>query len=340
MAHPLDPLRKLYEFLTAAERTFFRRFSFLTGKPRAKVVSVGNLTMGGTGKTPVLMQLLEEMGPEKRCVVVSRGYRSAWERGFYLLRGRGPHPHGLTDEALLVNARFPDVPVLLGKNRFHSCVFAERAFSPGVILLDDGFQYRRVRKDVELVLWDTLQDPAQSEVLPVGNLREPLERALDASAILLTRCELAGEAMIRERKRFFSSLAPGVPLVELKTEVSGLIGPYGGMISKGKFTGDCIAFAAIGNFSSFRRQLEGIGIRVVKAFPFRDHHFFSSEDLDRLGTEAGRAGLKLVCTEKDRAKIPPVFLEKMGILSLAIKMIPVESGTLSGVLRRAGLIIP
>ena len=93
-------LTRIYSCLTSLEREFFNFFKFLSFRPTARVISVGNLTMGGTGKTPVLFELLEELQHRQICVL-TRGYRSPWERSFYQLIGEGPHPAAMTDEALL-----------------------------------------------------------------------------------------------------------------------------------------------------------------------------------------------------------------------------------------------
>lgn len=107
-------LSKIYIFLTWLERTFFETFKFLSYKSKAKVVSIGNLSMGGTGKTPVLFQFLKELEEKqsgKKAVVLTRGYRCPWEKSFYELYGKGEHPFELTDEALMLNRRFPNVPI-------------------------------------------------------------------------------------------------------------------------------------------------------------------------------------------------------------------------------------
>jgi len=314
-------LTGLYGALTAAERGFFERFPFLVERPRARVVSIGNLTVGGTGKTPLLLELLGHPARPARTAVLTRGYRSPWERGFYLLQGRGPHPGLLTDEALLVNRAFPEVPVFLGKNRAHASRMAGRFCDPEVLLLDDGFQYRRLRKDLDLVLWDATVDPAAAQLLPIGRLREPFERLAAAGALILTRCELVEAPMLEQRHAFFADRFPGLVRHEAITEAVGWTASDGSFAALGEAPERLFAFSAIAMPATFHRQLEVVGCKVAGNMAFRDHDRFSPERLQAVADAAKAAGAagNLVCTEKDLVKIDPTVARELGIRALRIR---------------------
>ncbi|GAB4273788.1 MAG: tetraacyldisaccharide 4'-kinase [Candidatus Rifleibacteriota bacterium] len=332
----LSFLKLPYLAITTADRYFFKLFKFLVFKPKAKVVSIGNLSMGGTGKTPVLLELTRELADKKLCVV-SRGYRSPYEYSFYHLEGKGPHPEGLTDEALLFNRNFPEIPLLLGKRRDRSCRYAESRLNPELILLDDGFQFRRLRKDIEIVLWDSLTKPKEADLIPVGRLREPISRLQDASAILLTRCESASQEQINFWMQWLKVKAPEVPVIKMKTICAGLFNKQGYNVTLDDIKGSFYAFSAIGRPESFLGQLQQMGISVKESRHFRDHHRFTDNELIELQKEAASKNLRLVCTEKDRVKISDQMAQRMDLFTLGIRMVPESDRKLTDELLKHGI---
>lgn len=319
----LYPFTKLYSALAAAEKTFFSGFPFLKYKARVPVISVGNITMGGTGKTPVLFELLKTLDRSgKRLAVITRGYQCPWERSFYVVIGSGPHPRSLTDETLLLNRKFPHVPIYVGKNRAHSVRMAERISAPEVILLDDGFQYRRLAGTTEIVLWDASNDPLSEDLIPAGTLREPLSSLKRASILLITRCEALSPGQLTSLSERLQKFAPGVPLIPFQTVSDCWYNHMGKAIPLADGPGKAIAFAAIGNPQSFLFQLRQNRVEVIQSSWFRDHYRFSANDFEKLLGESQERDLPLVCTEKDRQKIPPEWLELLKPLSLSISMHP------------------
>ncbi|MDD3147093.1 MAG: tetraacyldisaccharide 4'-kinase [Candidatus Riflebacteria bacterium] len=326
-----NSLAKIYGLVSSLERQFFAFFSFLKYRPAARVVSVGNLSMGGTGKTPVLFELLSELRQHSVCVL-SRGYRSPWERSFFHLQGRGPHPPMLTDEAILLNAKFPEVPVFLGKNRHHSAIIAEKRCKPEIILLDDGFQYRRLAKDVDLVLFDAMASSNEAQLIPAGRLREPVERLQQAHAILLTRCETASEDQQSFWLNWLAGHAAGVPVIKVRTICEGLFDWRGHKVEITPTKGPLkkyFAFSAIGRPESFYGQLSEMGCQLAERAEFRDHHRFSLSELHKLGETAAAKGLQLVCTEKDFCKVDPLLAERYQIQTLRIRTLPASGQTFS-----------
>lgn len=329
-------LTGIYSLLTGLERRFFSTFGFLRFRPEARVISVGNLSMGGTGKTPVLFELLAELSRYRLCVL-SRGYRSPYERSFYHLQGTGPHPPRLTDEALLLNKRFPNVPVFLGKNRHHSAIIAEKRYKPEIILLDDGFQYRRLEKDIDLVLFDAMADPEEARMIPVGRLREPVWRLEQAQAIFLTRCESASEEQQLYWLNWLKKVAPTVPVIKVKTFCEGIFDFLGMPLPDSQKAAGWLAFSAIGRPAGFYSQLASVGCNVVDCVEFRDHHYFSDHELQCLAARAAEAHLKLVCTEKDFCKISPELAQRYEIHTLRIRTLPVSGLTFVETLQGFGI---
>ncbi|OGK08184.1 MAG: tetraacyldisaccharide 4'-kinase [Candidatus Riflebacteria bacterium GWC2_50_8] len=330
-------LQTIYLALTTIERRFFDIFNFLVYRPKARVISVGNLSMGGTGKTPVLFELISELQQQSRLCILSRGYKSPWERSFYHLQGKGPHPTGLTDEALLLNRRFPEIPVLLGKNRHHAAIVGEQRLAPDILLLDDGFQYRRLQKDIELLLWDAMSEATEAQLLPAGRLREPVFRLLQADAILLTRCESATQDKIDFWQNWLNEKAPNVPVIAVKTECDGMFDHLGNRLPESQIKTDCLAFSAIGRPAAFYAQLAAVGCRVCERVEFRDHHQFSASELQKLGQQGKEKHLRLVCTEKDFCKISSQTAAEMHLQVLRIRTIPLSGRSFTAELAAQGI---
>ena len=319
-------LANIYSNLSFLERNFFDFFYFLKYRPKAKVISIGNLSMGGTGKTPVLFEIIKELQekkPDLKLMVLTRGYRCPWEKSFYELYGKGEHPFELTDEALMLNNRFPDIPVMVGKNRHHAAILGEMRYQPDIILLDDGFQYRRLYKDFDFILWDAMSTPDEARLIPDGRLREPIERLKQANVILLTRCESASKEQIEFWINWLSQNAPKIPIIKAQTLCEGIFKYDGTRANIDKKAG-LLAFSAIGNPKSFYEQLKQAGYTILNKKEFRDHHRFTEKELEELTKEAQSKNLALVCTEKDAIKIKQKYAEKMDLNILRIKTKPLS----------------
>jgi len=333
----LSILSRVYDLLARTERRFFNAVPFLVERPAACVISVGNLSVGGTGKTPFLFELLSDPIVPANRIVLTRGYRSPWERGFYLLCGPGPHPSTLTDEALLLASLFPTTPIFVGKNRAHSARLAERWFKPDVLLLNDGFQYRRLPHDIDIVLWDALMKKEEAGLLPLGRLRERPERLRDAHLIAMTRCELASDEQKEYWHLWLARTAPGVPILEMETKPSGWIDPQGRHCSLENGPERVLAFAAIAKPELFAAQLAASGRNVAATQGFRDHDGFSPERLSAILNEAKVLDAVPVCTTKDRIKISAREAAVHGIWTLEIRMKPTSGESFGSALRRYGL---
>jgi tetraacyldisaccharide 4'-kinase len=223
----------------------------------------------------------------------------------------------------MLNKRFPNIPVLVGKNRHHAAKIGEMHYQPDLILLDDGFQYRRLYKDFDILLWDSMSKPEEAQLIPSGRLREPIERLKQANAILLTRCESASKEQIDFWLKWLNEKAPGIPIIKTHTLCEGLFKPNG-KLSKLDDDTKLMAFSAIGRPESFYAQLEQCRYKVASKKEFRDHHRFLDSELEELLKEASKNNLTLVCTEKDAIKIKSEMAEKMNLNVLRIKSKPIS----------------
>jgi len=265
------------------------------------VVSVGNLTAGGTGKTPCVAFLAREL--ERRALrpaILSRGYGAP--RGSELREN---------DEARWYAQALPGVDHVQDPDRVRGAqVLVERGAE--VLLLDDGFQHRRLARDLDLVLVDATRPwglppppeggPPVRACLPRGFLREPPEALARADALVVTRADQAPAAALDALRAELDRIAPGRPILLGAHRPARLRGPTGGLHALAELEGrevDCLT--ALGNPEAFQRTLESLGARVREHRALPDHHRFVAGDLDGLGGE----DRWVVCSEKDGVKVAP-----------------------------------
>ena len=273
------------------------------------VVSVGNLSVGGTGKTPLCERVTRHLaGRGLRAAIVSRGYGRRREAevavvsdGERLLAGADR----AGDEPVLLARRLPGVPVVVGRDRLAAGALARSRFAPDVLVLDDGFQQRRLRVDVDIVCVDA-RAPWDGGLLPAGTLREPPAALRRAHLIVLTRAdEVLDLAPVRAEVRRRAGEAPVVAArfeVDDLTDLgSGARYPVAALAGR-----SVLAFAGIAEPGGLARLLSvhGAPPRDLVAFP--DHHPYDVADLRALAARAAAVGADLlITTEKDAVRIPP-----------------------------------
>ena len=278
-----------------------------------RVVSIGNLISGGTGKTPMTIlvaRMIRDMGC--RVVVLSRGYRGRMEKtGGVVSDGRtifkGPDDAG--DEPYLMARVLTGIPVVVGQRRYEAGMMAVKRFKPDVIVLDDAFQHLRLKRDLNLVLLDSRSPFGNGHMLPRGLLREPLSALRRAHAVVYTRSEQATMAAIPHRllRRHPSTFYTTHHPIIRKTDQEG--GRFADDASdicmlKGK---KAVAFAGLADNAQFFDSLEQAGCVLVHTFSFADHHRYGCSDLDRIAATAMEKGADvLVTTLKDFVKIEHV----------------------------------
>lgn len=256
------------------------------------VISIGNISWGGTGKTPMVAVLADWlMGEGQRVAVLSRGYGRRSRAPLLVSDGKSA-PVDWTragDEPFWLANRLPSVLVAVARKRADGLRLLE-GHRPDVILLDDGFQHRAVARDMDLVLVDVAEDLLRQRVLPFGKLREPVQALQRATAIVLTHASCAHPATakwIAQNIRvpvFHADYAPR------RNDLAGR---------------KVAAFCAIGSPHHFFRMLQDAGATLVSQHEFRDHHVYTAPEIATLQADAERAGAEaLVTTAKDAVKAP------------------------------------
>lgn len=279
-----------------------------TRKLGAPVISIGNLTAGGTGKTPVLIWLIEQI--ESRglsCAVLTRGYHRASSQSVLILEpGARASAAQTGDEAQFLLRRF-SIPIGIAADRYRCGAEVERRFHPDLLLLDDGFQHRRLARDLDVVLIDVTAPFGRRELLPLGRLREPISSLARAGVLVLTRAESweRWDGLV-EQLRVYNQRAPiffaRIEPVALVNAATGEEKPPSEIQRRPAF-----AFCGVANPDSFWRDLERIGVPAARRAVYRDHHRYSPAELARLLAAARECGAEwLVTTEKDLMNLPEI----------------------------------
>jgi tetraacyldisaccharide 4'-kinase len=290
---PLSFLSKLYSFSLMARNLCYSSGMLRIDEVPIPVVAIGNITVGGTGKTPVVEKLayrLKEIGFHPG--IITRGYKRT-RTGTFSIDRNSDKATEVGDEALML-ARKTMIPVVVGTRRSLAIVEAIRKHSIDLAILDDGFQVRNIKKNVEVVVIKGGERNKAAGLLPLGPCREPIMRLRDADAVLVNNGDIGSEV---------TSMLEGIPTfqmtyrpVHLYNVKHNLTAHYN--ILKGK---KVFAFSGLGDNRSFFELLRSLGAHVVREASFQDHHVYTLKDIEHISSISD-VNL-IVTTEKDAVKI-------------------------------------
>ncbi|MGE0103735.1 MAG: tetraacyldisaccharide 4'-kinase [Blastocatellales bacterium] len=301
--------------LAVESRLFLYRSGILPARRLDRpVISVGNLTVGGTGKTPCVAFIAGQFRDRgHKVAILSRGYR---REGSGILEVSneervlaGPIEAG--DEPYLLARSCPGVRVIVGPDRYSAAMWISRRAEVDVFILDDGFQHLKLARDLDLVLIDATDPLESSRMVPFGRLREPLSGLARADAVIVTRSDRPFDraALQREVARYARQ---GTPLLFASHEMSGFVRLDGQDASTPAVSGPVAAVSGIARPDLFIQDLETRGCRVVLRRDYPDHHRHAPDEFRSLVDQAVAAGARaVVITEKDAANLPPGALDDL-----------------------------
>ncbi len=296
------PLARLWEWGGRRKR---ERDLRAQKKLDAPVISVGNVTMGGTGKTPCVLWLARALRARgHRPGILTRGYgRSSHEQSLAIEPGAEVSAEHCGDEPRIL-VRSGVAPVGIGADRWQTGRLLRDRFHTGVLLLDDGFQHLRLARNLDIVLIDALDPFGGGDVFPLGRLREPLESLGRADMVVITRSELSGAAGMIERA--VARWNPRAPVFRASVEPESWVEHRTGAEHPiaGRPFGAAGAFCGLGNPQSFLRTLRRLGVEPLDWIEFEDHHRYRPHELRRLAHQFQTSGVEaLVTTEKDAVNL-------------------------------------
>jgi tetraacyldisaccharide 4'-kinase len=314
------PLAPLYRGAVVARIAAYSRGWLASSRLAAPVVSVGNLTFGGTGKTPTVIALVRDLVRRgRRPAVLTRGYGRIAGDPIVLV---GPEPKATVasagDEPLELAARLPGVPVVVDADRIRGGI---EALTRGadVLVLDDGFQHLRLERDLNLLLVDAGDPWGGGRMPPSGRLREPLSGLARADAVVVTKVPADPEPILAEVRRVVAEIAPGLPVLAARLEPTA-VRRGAGAAAPGALAGmRVLAVAGLGRPEGFADLLRGAGAEIVETRWFADHHRFTDAEVGAAAEAAEAAGAVVVTTAKDAVKMPAdaaVWVVEAGMVPL------------------------
>lgn len=327
----LRPLAALYGAVASVRARLYARHWLETRRLARPVVSVGNLTLGGTGKTPFVAALARHLcDAGLRPAIVSRGYgrRSRGvvvvSDGFSVKVDRDQ----AGDEPWMLARELPGVAVVVGESRFEAGQVAEEMLGADVHLLDDGFQHLSLARTLDIVLLDAGAEPSSLRVVPAGRLREPLAALGRAHMVVLTRTHHGHP--LDPLRSLVSTHAPGVPVYAASQRAIGWRGLDGAVKPVGSLSGKAaLVLAGIGAPAQFLRDLDELGVERRGQLLYRDHHRYTAADIKRIKDERRRVGAEVVVvtTMKDQVRLDGLDLGDLAINALMIEAVLPEDAS-------------
>ncbi|MFQ3573281.1 MAG: tetraacyldisaccharide 4'-kinase [Thermodesulfovibrionales bacterium] len=325
-------MQSLYHFFYKIHRNYFLR------KQKTlpfKVISVGNITTGGTGKTPTVIEIaLAIVKKGYQPIILTRGYKGAIRKPTFvtpknladgLYHG---HPRDVGDESILMAEKLPCVPVIKAKNRFEGGIFALKHLErykndtgcnisdEVVFILDDGFQHWRLHRDIDIVVIDGSNPFGNKKLLPFGILREPLTELKRADMFIVTRSlhsDLIDTIRLyNSNSEIFYAKTTAVRLIDIQNTPH----PLDKLKDKRPFV-----FAGIGNNEQFRRMIQDLSSVDVQFKAFNDHHYYTVSDISSIKKSADAKGCNIILTtEKDIIKIRHIKADIHDIYAVEIRL--------------------
>jgi tetraacyldisaccharide 4'-kinase len=322
----LKPFSLLWEFVYFWRRASYDYGIFKQASFEVPIISVGNLSFGGTGKTPFTLWLSEYLHQKNlKTMVLMRGYKGKFEHKSGVIESGkkiNPDPSDFGDEAILLARRMTNSTIVVGKNRSQNLNFYFNKYEPDVVLLDDGHQHLQLKRKCNLVLFDATMPIEEYELAPLGYLREGLTSLKDADAVIIGRVDQVKEEKLLELKKLIRPYLPfKIPIAEVGYRPSGLFNSSQNLIFNLPEIREkkIILLAGVANPKSFFKIMEDLGAEILVTESFPDHHYFKREEIDPLLSYAKAEDAYLVTTEKDMVRIKNI-IEDDAILFLQIDL--------------------
>lgn len=322
----LSAISVLYGSAVYLRRIFFGLHIFKRKKILCPVISIGNLTLGGTGKTPTVIQVAQLLTRNnRRPVVVSRGYGRKDESEIIVVSDRQSvlvDAQTGGDEPVMMGSKLPGIPVVVGRRRYHAALRAVQRFRPDVVVLDDGFQHIQLKRDLDVVLVDAGNPFGNGKLFPAGILREPINALKRAHAVLITKTDMSTDVeklkdTIRQHTgaRIFTSRQVPVDLIDYRSsDLKPLAVLRGSRV---------LALSGIARPDSFTLLLKSLGADIVAACTYRDHFDYQKSDLAAVFRKAADEKISMiVTTEKDAIRLKKLHVD--GVWALRIELTVAE----------------
>jgi len=299
-----------------------RNFSYSKGwlkthRANAPVISIGNITTGGTGKTPLVIWICRFLqNKHVSCTILTRGYKA---------RGTSDEGRATRDEPVILIESCPEAKVIVNPDRVAGAAEAVNKFDAKVLVMDDGFQHRRLGRDLDIVTIDATRPFGYGKMLPAGLLREPLITLKRANAVVITRCDQTTEAKLTQIEEKLQKVNPNMIIARSIHAAVYAKSTNDKEISLEELKDKKIfAFCGIGNPEAFLNTIKALGPELVGSKVYNDHHHYTDDCLADIYRQAAHLKADLILTtQKDWTKITP-FLPVRKDIPLAYLVVEIK----------------
>jgi len=326
----LWPLAAVYAAAVRVRNWRYDRLAGASHPAPVPTISIGNITVGGTGKTPVVIETVRRLlAMGRRPGVLSRGY--------------GSKPPEAADEVRELRQAIPDVPIVVDPDRVAGAATAVERFGVDCLVLDDGFQHRRLRRQLDVVLIDALRPWGGGAVLPAGRLREPLSGLRRAGLFIITRANQLPASQLHDIERALAARNADAPVLRAEVRPTALVFADEEPAEPGTLAyHNVLPICGLGNPDTFLRTVGHLAGRLCEPVVFADHQHYRPRHVQRIVRVARRRGADLVVTtRKDWVKLAPLWTagspDELPLARLEVRLQLDDPGGLFDELLRAAL---
>lgn len=302
----------IYLLIIRLRNVLYDKQVFKTHHNKAIVISIGNITLGGTGKTPLVVWLCNYLHQQNlSCAVLTRGYKTHTKT----TTSNNKTTNTITDEPAVLSENCGHVEVIVDPNRVAGAAKAIEKFGSQVLIMDDGFQHRRLARDLDIVTIDATHPFGYGKIFPAGLLREPLTSLGRADAVVITRCDQIPEPELGKIKNKLLTVNQKILIAQSIHAAVNIISTDHSETSVEQLK-ECkiYAFCGIGNPNAFLKTIEALGAEITGSKIYNDHHQYTQSNLVDIYTQAELTGAELILTtQKDWTKIRSLKPDKEDI---------------------------
>ncbi|MEE8342124.1 MAG: tetraacyldisaccharide 4'-kinase [Candidatus Neomarinimicrobiota bacterium] len=313
----LLPLFLIYQIIVIIRNYLYDTKIFKSTKLPCKIISVGNISIGGTGKTPIVIEIAKFLQQQNRTVaILSRGYGRK-TTGTQLVTDGKSDPinwESAGDEPAIIAASLSDIPVVVSENRVRGGEYLVNNFAPEIIILDDGFQHRKLYRDIDIVLVNSNMSKFKNRIFSFNNFRESWKSLKRANLIFLTKSDFIAPSKNLQDK------LNAIDLPVYRTQIipsAYFLYHNNNKPDVKKFHGKtALLFSGIGDPISFAKTIHNLNIKILSSIKFKDHKIYSTSDIEMISNKYKNTGAEIIITtEKD--------FQKIGNTSLPIYALPI-----------------
>lgn len=326
------PLSKLWETVYRVRRFAYQYGLFTQHNFDVPILSVGNLTFGGTGKTPTTLWLAKQFEASgKKVMILSRGYKGEFENSYGVLdasKRLSFNPHRYGDEAVVMARKLESSVIVVGKHRSKNLDYFYDLYRPDIVLLDDGHQHLKLNRDLDIVLFDAMLPLEQYFTAPLGYMREGFHGLRKADIILLARADQVSKEKLQKLNELMARyISSDACVAEIGYRPEGLFDAnYKKILNVEEIKGKkVINMAAIGSPELFFRMIRSYGAEVLEDVSFADHHNFTIEEVRPYVEKAEREQAYILTTGKDMVKLRQI-VDTKNLLFLDIELYFLNGG--------------